>query len=59
MYGSMREWVCPMIKTLHSDKNSAYSKYMEDVISKLPTPLILSKVVDALDGYQENHRYYQ
>ena len=46
----MQEWVFPFIKTLHGDKNSAYSKYMDDAIFKLPTPLMLSKVVDALDG---------
>ncbi len=45
----MQEWVFPFIKTLHSDKNSAYSKYMDDAIFKLPTPLVLSKVVDSLD----------
>ena len=28
MYSVMQEWVFPFIKTLHSDKNSAYSKYM-------------------------------
>ena len=39
----------PFIKNLHGDKNSAYSKYMDDAIFKLPTPLLLSKVVDALD----------
>lgn len=39
----------PFIKKLHSDKNSAYSKYMDDAIFKLPTPLVLSKVVDSLD----------
>lgn len=39
----------PFIKNLHSDKNSAYSKYMDDAIFKLPTPLVLSKVVDSLD----------
>lgn len=49
MYSIMQEWVFPFIKTLHSDKNSAYSKYMDDAIFKLPTPLILSKVVDSLD----------
>ena len=27
----------------------AYSEYMDDAIFKLPTPLLLSKVVDALD----------
>ena len=49
MYSVMQEWVFPFIKNLHSDKNSAYSKYMDDAIFKLPTPLLLSKVVDSLD----------
>lgn len=49
MYSVVQEWVFPFIKTLHSDKNSAYSKYMDDAIFKLPTPLLLSKVVDSLD----------
>lgn len=49
MYSVMQEWVFPFIKNLHGDKNSAYSKYMDDAIFKLPTPLLLSKVVDALD----------
>ena len=50
MYSIVQEWVFPFIKTLHSDKNSAYSKGMDDAIFKLPTPLLLSKVVDQLDG---------
>lgn len=49
MYTVMQEWVFPFIKDLHGDKNSAYSKYMDDAIFKLPTPLLLSKVVDSLD----------
>lgn len=49
MYSVMQEWVFPFIKNLHSDKDSAYSKYMDDAIFKLPTPLVLSKVVDSLD----------
>ena len=49
MYSVMQEWIFPFIKGLHGDKNSAYSKYMDDAIFKLPTPLILSKVVDLLD----------
>ena len=49
MYATMQEWVFPFIKNLHGDKNSAYSKYMDDAIFKLPTPLLLSKVVDCLD----------
>ena len=49
MYTVVQEWVFPFIKNLHGDKNSAYSKYMDDAIFKLPTPLMLSKVVDSLD----------
>ena len=43
MYATMQEWVFPFIKNLHGDKNSAYSKYMDDAIFKLPTPLLLPK----------------
>ena len=49
MYSVMQEWVFPFIKDLHDDEGSAYSKYMGDAIFKLPTPLMLSKVVDKLD----------
>jgi len=49
MYSVMQEKVFPYIKSLHTDKDSAYSKYMGDAIFKLPTPLMLSKVVDAMD----------
>lgn len=49
MYSIIQEWVFPFIKNLHSDKNSAYSKYMDDAIFKLPTPLLLSKVVGSLN----------
>lgn len=49
MYSIMQEWVFPFIKELHGNRESAYSKYMGDAIFKLPTPLVLSKVVDSLD----------
>ena len=49
MFAVMQNDLFPFIKNLHDDKNSAYSKYMDDAIFKLPTPLLLSKVVDALD----------
>ena len=39
-----------MLFRSHNDKNSAYSKYMDDALFKLPTPLLLAKVVDALDN---------
>ena len=48
-YELMQEWIFPFIKGLHADKDSAYSKYMGDAIFKLPTPLVLSDVVDKLN----------
>ena len=50
----MQDWVFPFIKNLHADKNSAYSKYMDDAIFKLPTPLVLSKVIDSLDDIYDS-----
>ena len=50
MFNTVLNFVFPFIKNLHADKNSAYSKYMDDAIFKVPTPLLLSKVVDCLDG---------
>ncbi len=54
MYSVIQEMVFPFIKNLHTDKGSAYSKYMGDAIFKIPTPLMLSKIVDAMDDlYQQ------
>ena len=38
---------------MHGDKESAYSKYMGDAIFKVPTPLMLDKIVTAMDGIYE------
>ena len=53
MYSVMQEMVFPFIKNLQGNKESAYSKYMADAIFKLPTPLLLEKVVTAMDGIYE------
>ena len=53
MYSVVQEFVFPFIKGLHSDKDSAYSKYMGDAIFKVPTPLMLDKIVLAMDGIYE------
>ena len=53
MYSTIQEWVFPFIKSLHGDKDSAYSKYMSDAIFKIPTPLMLDKIVTAMDGIYE------
>ena len=53
MYSTMQEYIFPFIKNLHGDKESAYSKYMGDAIFKVPTPLMLDKIVTAMDGIYE------
>ena len=53
MYSTMQEMVFPFIKNLHGDKDSAYAKYMGDAIFKVPTPLMLDKIVTAMDGMYE------
>jgi type I restriction enzyme M protein len=49
MYDTVLNKVFPFIKNLHNDEGSAYSKYMGDAIFKIPTPQMLSKIVDAID----------
>ncbi|MFQ6865508.1 class I SAM-dependent DNA methyltransferase [Blautia sp.] len=49
MYNIMQEWVFPFIKSLHGNKESAYARYMGDAIFKIPTPLMLDKIVTAMD----------
>ena len=53
MFRNMTDNVFPFIKNLHDDKNSAYSKYMGDAIFKIPTALMLDKIVTAMDSIYE------
>ena len=50
VYKLVQEKVFPFIKGLHSDKDSAYARYMGDAIFKIPTPGLLSKIIDGIDG---------
>lgn len=49
MYELMQLEIFPFVKNLHGSKESSYSKYMADAIFKIPTPQLLSKIVDAMD----------
>lgn len=53
MYANMQENVFPFIKNLHGDKESTYAKYMGDAIFKGPTPVMLDKIVTAMDEIYE------
>ena len=59
MYEIVANEVFPFIKNLHTNKDSAYAKYMGDAIFKVPTPLMLSKIVDGIDNIDmdENKEY--
>ena len=50
VYKLIQEKVFPFIKGLHSDNDSAYARYMGDAIFKIPTPGLLSKIIDGIDG---------
>lgn len=50
MYEVVSKEVFPFIKSLHGKKDSAYSKYMNDAMFMIPTPNLLSKIVDGIDN---------
>ena len=50
MYEIVANEIFPFIKNLHTNKDSAYAKYMGDAIFKIPTPLMLSKIIDGIDN---------
>ena len=52
IYEIISNGVFPFIKNLHSDGESAYSKYMGDAIFKIPTPAMLTKLIDGIDGLE-------
>ena len=58
MFKVMQEEVFPFIKGLGNDKEkeSNYAKYMEDAIFIIPTPIMLQKVVTAMDKLEMNDR---
>lgn len=48
--------VFPFIKNLHGKKDSAYAKYMNDAIFMIPTPQMLTKIVDGIDNIPMKER---
>ena len=54
IYAIMQDWVFPFIKSLDGvQKESAYSKYMNDAIFKVPTPLMLDRIIRNMDSLYE------
>ena len=50
MFDMVRNNVFEFIKTLGTDEDSSYSKYMSDAIFTIPKDVMLSDVVKAIDG---------
>ena len=48
MFENMRDYVFPFIKSLHSTKATAFSKFMKDAQFAVTNPYILDKMVKAL-----------
>lgn len=49
MYEVVSREVFPFIKKMHGDKDSAFSKYMDDAIFMIPTAQMLEKIVTNVD----------
>lgn len=56
MFKNMQEEVFPFIKNLSKDRYSNYSKYMQDAIFLIPSPLLLQKVVTGIDTIEMKNR---
>ena len=56
MFKIVSEKVFPFIKNLQPSKESSFSKYMENAIFVVPTPLVLEKVITQLDSIPMKER---
>ncbi|MGG4393339.1 class I SAM-dependent DNA methyltransferase [Paenibacillus thiaminolyticus] len=56
MFDIVSKEVFPFIKNLHGNKNSAYAKYMGDAIFMIPTPQMLTKIVEGIDNIPMKER---
>jgi len=51
-----KDEVFPFIKSLNGRAGSAYTKFMKDAVFIIPTPALLDKVVNMIDGIQMDDR---
>ena len=56
MFNLMQEKVFPFIKSLGNNQESNYAKYMQDAIFIIPTPIMLERVVTAMDKLEMKDR---
>ncbi|MGF7060027.1 type I restriction-modification system subunit M [Brassicibacter mesophilus] len=46
--------IFPFIKSMNNNKESAFSRYMEDAIFLIPTPQVLQKIITGLDDLYDH-----
>lgn len=57
MFRNMAERVFPFIKeNLYAGKDTAFAKYIKDVLFLVPTARVLVRVVDAMDSLDLNNK---
>ena len=56
MFDIVSKEVFPFIKNLHGNKSSAYAKYMGDAIFMIPTPQMLTKIVEGIGNIPMKER---
>ncbi|MDR4888373.1 class I SAM-dependent DNA methyltransferase [Fredinandcohnia sp. QZ13] len=54
IYETIGQRVFPFIKSINSNKTSAFSRYMEDAMFLIPTPQVLQKIITGLDELYEH-----
>jgi type I restriction enzyme M protein len=54
IYEIIGQRVFPFIKTMNTDKSSAFSRYMQDAMFLVPTPQVLQKMITGLDELYEH-----
>lgn len=56
MFDDVRGYVFPFIKSLGGGKDTAFSRYMKNAVFLIPTPQVLSMVVDGIDAMDMNNK---
>ena len=55
----VHDGVFPFIKNLNINKNSTYTKYMSDAVFKIPTAVLLDKIITTMDNIYNDMKQLQ
>ena len=58
-YTIVHDGVFPFIKNLNANKDSAYTKYMSDAVFKIPTAVLLDKIITTMDNIYNDMKQLQ